>query len=221
MAHRPATAQTPVSIELVLAVDTSLSVSDQEFRLQMKGIARALRSKEVIELIAVHDGVAMALIQWAGWTNPENMIPWRRLKTPQSILTFAAEIEAAKRDRVGNLTGVGTAIQASLHAIASNDFAGKHLKIDVSGDGQNNAGPSPAVLRALAKAQGVTINGLAVMTDVAYLDIYYRHEVITGPGAFVIRATGYNDFARAMRLKLLRELAPAVSGNSIDRPSAL
>ncbi|MGI9464208.1 MAG: DUF1194 domain-containing protein, partial [Aestuariivirgaceae bacterium] len=50
---RPAHAQTAVSIELVLAVDTSLSISDYEYGLQMKGIAEALRSKEVIDLIAV------------------------------------------------------------------------------------------------------------------------------------------------------------------------
>ncbi len=209
---RPAHAETPVSIELVLAVDTSLSISDFEFSLQMKGIAEALRSKEVIELISVQNGVAMTLIQWAGWTNEMNWIPWRLLKTRQSVLAFAAEIEAVERDRVGYLTGIGTAVEAGLRAIATNRFAGRRRKIDVSGDGRNNAGRSPLVSRIIAQAQGVTINGLAILTDVADLDVYYRQHVISGPHAFVLKAGNYDDFARAMRLKLLRELAPAVSG---------
>ncbi len=208
---RPALAQTPVSIELVLAVDTSLSVNDLEFRLQMQGIASALRSPDVVKLIESYDGVAMTLIQWAGWTNEENWLPWRLLNDRKSIEALAREIETVKRDRVGNLTGIGVAIEASLYALFNNKYAGRQLKIDISGDGISNIGTDLNEARLRAAAAGVTINGLAILLNDQGLDTYFTEQVITGPGAFVIKARDHEDFARAMRLKLLRELAPAVS----------
>ena len=211
LSARPAAAQTPVSIELVLAVDTSLSVNDIEFRLQMRGIATALRSEDVIKLIESYNGVAITLIQWAGWTNKEKWLPWRLLKSRQSIEALAAEIEVVKRDRVGNLTGIGTAIEAGLYALANNQYSGHQMKIDISGDGISNIGPEPNEVRLRATAAGVTINGLAILLNDTGLATYYGEHVITGPGAFVIKANDHADFARAMRLKLLRELAPAVS----------
>ncbi len=217
---RAAQAQTPVSIELVLAVDTSLSVNDIEYGLQMQGIAQAFRTPEIIKLISRQDGVAVTLIQWAGWVNTEHTVPWRLLTTANSILEFATEIEMAKRETVGRLTAISTAIEASLHAIATNEFAGRRLKIDVSGDGRNNAGPPPAQSRELAAALGVTINGLAILTDFADLDDYFRRQIMSGPGAFVVRANDYHDFARAIRLKLMRELASAVSHNKEELPLA-
>ena len=48
----PAEAGQRVSIELVLAVDVSLSVNDIEYALQMRGIAAAFRDKDVLDLIA-------------------------------------------------------------------------------------------------------------------------------------------------------------------------
>ena len=214
----PANAQTPVSLELVLAVDTSLSVNNFEYRLQMEGIAEALRSPEIVELISLHDGVAIAVLQWAGWTSDPDSIAWRMLKTPASVHSFAEEVEEMNRHGVGNFTAIGSAIEASLFEIATNEYAGEVLKIDVSGDGISNAGPKPSEVNLLANIRGVTVNGLAILTDVEHLDDYYRREVVTGQGAFVVKASGYDDFARAMRLKLLRELAPVIGFERAPKP---
>ncbi len=211
VAVRGAQAQTAVSIELVLAVDTSLSVNDKEFALQMNGIAEAFRSPEIIELIASGNGVAVTLLQWAGWAREERSVPWRLLKSPASVLSFAAEITAAKRQGVGNLTAIGTALGAAMHELRTNDYAGQLLKIDLSGDGYSNAGPTLTKMRNTADDLGITINGLAVLTDFEGLDDYFRDQIMVGPGAFVIEAADYEDFARAMKRKLLRELAPQIS----------
>lgn len=213
MAATPSRSQTGVSIELVLAVDTSLSVNDKEFALQMNGIAAAFRSPEVIELIASGNGVAVTLLQWAGWAREERSVPWRLLNSPASILSFAEEIAAAKRQGVGNLTAIGTALGAAIHEIETNDYAGQLKKIDLSGDGYSNAGPALEKMRNLADELGITVNGLAVLTDFDDLDDYLRTQVVVGPGAFVIEAADYEDFARAMKRKLLRELAPQISLN--------
>ena len=204
-------AQTPVSIELVLAVDTSLSVSNYEFQLQMKGIADALRTDEIMELISIQDGVAITVIQWAGWSIENDQIAWRLLDTPDSIKAYADEVEKMEREQVGYFTAIGSAIESSLLALESNSYVGKFQKIDISGDGISNAGPDPFSSRRKANQRGVIINGLAILTDTKDLDEYFRQDVITGQGAFVIEAVDYFDFARAIRLKLSRELAPVIS----------
>ena len=204
-------AQEPAAIELVLAVDVSGSVNDTDFALQMNGIASAFRSPDVVELIALNDGVAVTLIQWAGWVSDKQTIPWRLLDSRASVLAFATEVEAAEREAVGFLTAIGTAIDKSLSLIVTNDYAGRQLTIDISGDGQNNTGLALAPTITQAQFLKVTINGLAVLTDVPDLDEYFEQQVISGPGAFVIKTSDYENFAEAMRLKLTRELAPRVS----------
>lgn len=209
----PVAAQTPVSIELVLAVDTSLSVNNKEYTLQMQGIAQAFRRQDIIDLIGLYDGVAVSLIQWGGWTSEKHTIPWQVLKSEASVLAFARQVEQTKRENVGYFTAIGTAISAAMKSIIDNDYAGKLRKIDVSGDGVNNAGPTPQSTQAIAEGLEISVNGLAVRTDLAILDQYYRENVIAGPGAFVITADDYSDFARAMHKKLKRELQVPVSFN--------
>ena len=211
LSGRPAMAQTPVSIELVLLVDTSLSVNNEEYDLQMSGIAQAFRSEDIINLIGLYDGVAVTLIQWGGWTSEKHTVPWQLLKSRRSILEFARQVEQTRRENVGYFTAIGTAIGAAIKTIVENEYAGKLRKIDVSGDGVNNAGPRPQSTKAIAEQLGITVNGLAVRTDLSILDQYYRENVISGPGAFVITAERYSDFARAMHKKLKKELEVPVS----------
>ncbi|HEX7108827.1 MAG TPA: DUF1194 domain-containing protein, partial [Aestuariivirga sp.] len=59
---------TPVAIELVLALDSSASVDAHEFELQNEGIARAFRDPDVLEAINNMRpfGAAIAVVQWGG-----------------------------------------------------------------------------------------------------------------------------------------------------------
>ena len=81
--------------------------------------------------------------------------------------------------------------------------------IDLSGDGPNNSGSDPDIVRDAAAAAGITINGLAILNEIPTLDIYYTEHVIGGPDAFLLIAKDYRDFARAVRQKLLREIQGA------------
>ncbi len=210
-ANPPSNAQTPVSIELVLAVDTSLSVNNEEFDLQMRGIANAFRSPEIVNLIGYYQGVAVTIIQWGGWVSEKHTVPWRVMKSRESVYAFAGEVEKTRRENVGNFTAIGTAVTAAMKSLLENQYVGRLMKIDVSGDGTNNAGPLPTAARALANQFGISINGLAILTDVPHLDGYFRREVMAGPGAFVISVANYRDFGRAMQKKLKRELAVPIS----------
>jgi len=210
-----AQAKTPVSIELVLAVDTSMSIDGFEYKLLMKGIAEAFRTPEIVNLIGQQNGVAVALFQWSSEVNEQYVIPWHLLKDPASVSTFADKVEGAKRDPNRVFTGIGTAIEFGVRMISENALEGRQLKIDVSGDGRNNIGLPPAIPRQDAKALGIVINGLPILTytgnDSHDLDAYYREKIIQGPGAFVEIANDYDDFARAFLRKLLREITPLVS----------
>jgi hypothetical protein len=64
--------------------------------------------------------------------------------------------------------------------------------------------------RELLGATGVIVNGLAIESDFPRLASYYRTEVAHGPGSFVVSARTFEDFAVAMRDKLIREIEQKV-----------
>lgn len=70
-------------------------------------------------------------------------------------------------------------------------------------------------MRDSVAAQGIVINGLPVMMNRANfnrpadagLAKYYEENVIGGPGAFMVPAANFDDFSRAVRSKLIREIS--------------
>lgn len=231
-----ARAETPVSVELVLALDSSISVDGFEFKLQMEGIARAFRNPEVIDLIERERGVAVTLFQWSGEVDESRMIPWRLLRDRASILAFADQVEATQRNPNREFTGIGQAIDFGVRLIVGNAYAGERLKIDISGDGADNIGTLTAETHRRAGAYGIVINGLPVLTrivdysdripthtnvDYYGLETYYRNKVIRGPGAFVEIAHEYDDFARAFLRKLRREISPPPISRARPAPTRL
>ncbi len=120
-----ARAETPVSIELVLAVDISLSVDDVEYDLQMTGIANAFRNPEIIDLIEQQNGVAVTLFQWDEEVDKYHMIPWHLLSDPSTVVSFAAKVEALERSPIRKFTSIGRAIEFGVRLISENKFAGR------------------------------------------------------------------------------------------------
>ena len=228
--------QTPVSIELVIAIDNSTSIDGFEYKLLMKGVAKAFRTPEIIDLIGQQDGVAVALFQWSSEIDEQYMVPWRLLRDPASVLSFAAKVDNVERDPNRVFTGIGGAIEFGVRQIVENAFEGRQLKIDVSGDGRSNVGIAPSIPRQVANALGIVINGLPILTriveysaripmethvDFYGLEAYYRERVINGPGAFIEIADDYDDFARAFLRKLLRELSPPPMSRLPSAPTRL
>jgi hypothetical protein len=87
--------------------------------------------------------------------------------------------------------------------------------IDVSDDNPDiRSQVSSATARDEAVAAGITVNALAILNDDRkgpdgrpWLVEVYEQEVIGGFGAFVIPAQSRSDFARALRQKLIHEIA--------------
>jgi len=225
----PARAE-PVDLELLLAVDASGSVDDQELGLQIGGIADAFRDPEIHEAIASGplQRIAVALMIWGEARAHKPVSRWMVVDSPATAHAFADLVIAqiARRGAfVGKSgTGMGAAIGKGLKELRSNDFTGARRAIDVSGDGHETplmfgeAMALPEARRRAARAE-VVINGLAILSDDPHLDIYYRARVAMGPGSFVLSATDFKDFGRAIKLKLLREIRQLIGSiNSEKRP---
>ena len=197
----------PVDLELVLAIDASGSVSAEEFQLQISGFASAFRDAEVIAAIGAVGvgGIAVSEMQWASPSNQVVAVDWTLIRNGQDALAFADKMERTGRIMHGE-TAIRQAMTFSRFLIDTNIYLGCRRVIDVSGDGPTNYGISPAATRDELVEQGYIINGLAIENEFPDLETYYRDHVIGGAGSFVVAASDYGDFARAIKVKLIREI---------------
>jgi len=204
-------AETAVDLELVLAVDASGSVSDQEYQLQLVGIARGFRDPAVRKAIrsGPEKAIAVNLLVWAEPQVPKDTTGWFVITGDADAESFARIVEAFPRRQTG-ATAIGEGIAAALRSIDANSIKGEREVVDVSGDGRESVAREFTVLvdqaRAMALARGVIVNGLAIQNEVGDLADYYRRNIQAGPESFVMAAKDYEDFAEAMRRKLLREI---------------
>lgn len=206
-------AAVPVDLELVLAVDASGSIDEDEMRLQRQGYASAFMNERVVQAIrsGYHRSIAVLYLEWAAVGCERVAVNWTRLHDRASAEAFAAAIMTAPPSQScpgGN--AIGDAIAFSAAAMASNAFRGERLVIDVSGDGPNTVGRPVAPARDAAVASGIVINGLAILRASWYgrtLTEHYRTAIIGGPGAFVMEAEKGEAFADAVLNKLVREIA--------------
>jgi hypothetical protein len=203
-------------LALVLALDISISVDEREDRLQRQGVANALLSPDVARaFFAAPGAIAIYAFEWSSHGEQKSLLPWSVVNTPDDLALAAATIAGSPRSRVDMPTGVGEALGYASMALqhGPNCIA---KTVDVSGDGVNNDGYSPAIAYRAFDFGGVTVNGLAVLgaetQGEAQLIDFYRSEVLHGPGSFLEVADGYDDYTRAMRRKLFREVSePTVS----------
>jgi hypothetical protein len=211
-----------VSLELVLALDSSVSVDAREYMLQIGGLARAFRDPAVIAAIrdAGDNGIAVSVIQWGVGLQQLVAVDWTNVRDGATAEALAREIETSPRYIVGNGTGITRALVFASKQFEGNGFAGRRRIIDVSGDGRNNSGASPAMVRDRLVALGFTINGLAILDGDTGLNAYYADNVIGGPAAFVVTASTFEDFADAIRAKLLREITVPMAART-PRPSRI
>lgn len=205
------TAQPALSCEtaLLLAIDVSGSIDAGDYRLQSEGLASALSDPVVAEAL-VAGQMALAVIQWSGVEQQAVGLSWHRMLTPRDVTRFAKEAAGMQRLYYGSDTAVGEGLRFAAAQFAAVPDCRRKV-IDVSGDGQENAGFTDARARADAIDAGIMINAIAIEEPgpASPITSYYRNWVIT-PGGFVVTARGLQDYAETLRLKLLRELTKPV-----------
>ena len=212
-------------LALVLALDVSSSVDTREHALQREGLASALVDREVVRLFLADRPVAVHVFEWA---NPATQVPltagWVLVEREADLAGMAAALLSLPRaggSGQQQTTAIGAALVHASSALAAAP-ACRARTVDVSGDGRNNAGLAPRQVYGTHPFDTVTVNALVVSGatrgevdpngDQA-LNAWFLSNVVRGWGAFSIVADGYEDFRRAMKAKLLREIrTPEVSG---------
>lgn len=197
-------------VALLLAIDVSGSVDAAEYRLQVDGLVAGLADGAVADAL-MQEAAAVAVLQWSGPRQQALAIPWRLMTGPAALAALSAEARAMPRAFRSSGTAPGDAIAAGLAALAVAPACGRRV-IDISGDGDQNAGAPTVEARAAAEAAGVEINAVAI-EEIGFgqpvSEFYRRHGVTRG--GFVMTARGHRDYAATFRAKLLRELvAPAM-----------
>jgi hypothetical protein len=204
-------------LALLLALDVSSSVDQYEDGLQRQGLASALVAPAVQSaFFGLADHVALAAFEWSGRYNQEVLLDWTLIDSPAVLSEAAAQISASKRSHNEFPTAMGYALgfgATMLERAPSCDSK----TIDMAGDGQNNEGFGPLQAYREFPFAGVVVNGLVVnaadFEAETQLIEFFTTQVLHGPGAFLEVAQGFEDYERAMRRKLERELSVPVFGD--------
>ncbi len=210
----PALAE-PVDVELVLAVDVSLSMSPGELQIQREGYAAAINHPAVVSAIldGGHGRIAVTMFEWAGEASQREILPWTVIASQADADAVSAAVLATPSIGMRR-TSISGALSHATNLIETNAFDGVRRVIDVSGDGPNNQGSPVTEQRDKAAALGIVINGLPLMTNggltssfsIENLDEYYTNCVIGGPGGVMIPVNDWDQFPEAIRRKLVLEI---------------
>ena len=211
-----------VGMQLILAADTSLSVTKKRYNMQMEGYLKAFQDGRFLGAIRNLEPPNLA-VTFLTWSERQHVVvPWILLHDKTSVSAFCGSFAAQSATRP--YSGVYTRIDYLLRScIARFDqaYVSERRVLDVSGDGGNSYRASAHAGLKEAKEtlikNGVTINGLPILVvppdtispkqPSEGLDVYYRKHVIGGPGAFVIPSQGFEGFRNAILAKLVAEVA--------------
>ncbi len=231
LAFAPARADSPeaVDLELILAIDVSGSVDEEEAALQRRGYLAALVHPLVLQAISGGEKrkIGITYMEWAGYHYQRVVVDWAVISDKASAERFISRI-AEVPISTERWTSISGAIEFAMKRFDASPYRGARRVIDISGDGRNNNGRDLSEVRREALERGIVINGLPIVNDRPTrwgtpperdLDLYYRDHVIGGPGSFYIVADGFHAFANAIRTKLVREISGA-PGDGVVRVKA-
>ena len=215
----------PVDLQLLLAVDVSQSIDEDEARLQRDGYLQALKDPDIIDIIksGYHGRIALSYMEWAGPLQQWLLVNWQIVDSEVTAQDFANRLVSAPI-RMGQRTSISFAILHAISIFRDSEYSSIRKVIDISGDGANNAGFYVHETRHRAVENGITINGLAILNTrpspigipaTKHIDNYYEDCVIAGPGAFIVVAEKLESFSAAVRRKMILEIA-ALSHNGVD-----
>lgn len=200
-------------IALVLAVDGSGSITDDEYMFQKSAIAAAFRDDDVLAALKNAGVVAVSTVFWGDGEFSTQKLDWFVIESGNGAEPFALAMEANRRKVFGN-TDIGNGMWSALDMLSDLRFCAVKTIINVSGDGKETIAPkrrqTPSLYQARQRAMktGTTVNGLVISDEEPDLPGYYERRVILGEDAFVMEVRSFADYSAAIRKKLIRELSP-------------
>jgi Ca-activated chloride channel family protein len=204
-------------LALAFAMDASASVDEAEYRLQLDGLAAGLHDPAVrAAILGPGGGVALSAYEWSGTHQQVTIAPWALITTDRVLDTFAAQLTAHPRSYTEVPTAIGYALGYGAVLLKDAPPCQRRV-IDISGDGLSNDGFGPDAAYRAFDFDGVTVNGLVIGGEDLELISFYQFTVAHGPGAFVEVARDYTNYSRAMRRKLLREVAGDFMAEALPR----
>lgn len=228
LAALPATAQDKkeVDLSLALGIDISGSIDPDEAKLQRQGYVDAFRDPVIVKAIlgGPNGRIAVAYFEWSDSWMQKLLIDWTLLDSEATIEAFAQKLNEAPIS-IARRTSISGAIRYSIPLFGRSPYDAQRKVLDISGDGSNNDGGLVTDMRYEALKERIVINGLPIMNDRPNpfgfpneldLDRYYLHCVTGGPRSFVEVARSFEDFPRAIRKKLLQEVADGGSRFDFD-----
>jgi Protein of unknown function (DUF1194) len=209
-----------VDLQLILATDVSISVDNEEFRLQREGYAAAITNPLVLAAIerGPHHAIAVSFIEWSGPRAQRVIVDWTVIRGDDDADAIAGRLRELPRS-FADATAIGSAIDFAMKHFQASGVESRRRVIDVSGDGDSNSGRPVEYARDDAVRAGVTINGLAIVNEhpalgfvghiqpVGGIGEYYRTRVVGGPDSFVLKIDDFDSFAEAITRKLVTEIA--------------
>jgi hypothetical protein len=215
----PAAAQDrkQVDLALAMAIDISGSIDPDEAHLQREGYVQAFRDPVIVKAIlgGANGRIAVAYYEWSDAWVQRILIDWTLLDSEAAIEAFASRLAAAPIS-IARRTSISGAIRYAIPLFGRSPYEAERKVLDISGDGSNNDGALVTDMRFEALKERIVINGLPIMNDrpnpfgfpsETDLDKYYLACVTGGPRSFVEVARNFEDFPRAVRKKLLQEVA--------------
>jgi len=199
-----------VDVALVLAVDVSASIDEDERRMQRQGYADAITSAEVMRAIGegAHGRILLTVVEWSDAANQEIRVPWTVVAGPEDARRVADAILRAGSRIPHSTTSVAGALRAAVALLGETPVPAERKVVDISGDGKDFEMYKVRAARAALLDDGVTVNALPILSAPDDPDIaeWYRDHVVGGPGAFVAPAVDFHDLEPALRRKLVLEL---------------
>ena len=215
------------TVALLLALDVSGSMTDEEYKLEVEGFADAIESQDMAE--ALKYPLAFRVDQWAD--AKVTAIDWTLVRNKMELHAFAEQMRTMYRsDAVGKNTMMGRMLDGDQHAWDDLPCTAQRKVMDISGDGKDtpalrtghvhvdaetmNFFGAPMVPFFVSKYEenGITINGLPILNLAPNNELdwdvieWYQQNVPT-PDGFVIQADGFEDVERAIRRKLIAEIS--------------
>lgn len=215
-----------VDLALALAIDISGSIDPDEAKLQREGYVQAFRDPVIKKAIlgGSHGRIAVAYYEWSDAWVQRLLIDWTLLDSDAAIDSFTTRLANAPIS-IARRTSISGAIRYAIPLFGRSPYEAERKVLDISGDGSNNDGGLVTDMRYEALKERIVINGLPIMNDrpnpfgfpsEADLDKYYLHCVTGGPRSFVEVAQNFEDFPRAVRKKLLQEVADVGPRHDFD-----